>query len=423
MSTAPPGRHDSYAAFRQRDFRSYLAGVIVSTLGSQMQDVAVGWQLYERTHSAMALGLVGLVQVIPVILLVLPAGHAADRFDRRRLLMLAEMVMAAAAIGLAVISFTGAPTPLIYGAMLLSGISRAFYGPARSSLLAQLVSRETFGSAVTWNSGGWQLASVAGPALGGAVIGLTRAATLAYVLNATAALSFVALLATIRSRAPARSQDVATWSTLIAGVRFVARTKTLLASITLDMFAVLLGGATTLLPMFAKDILHVGPSGLGWLLAAPSIGAFVMAMALAHRPPLRRAGPTLLWAVTGFGAATILFGLSRSYGLSLVALVLTGAFDNISVVVRSTLLQLLTPDDMRGRVSAVNSVFIGTSNELGGFESGAIAALFGPVFSVVAGGVGTIVVVLAVARHWPQVRGLGSLAELGKQEHPPPGSA
>ncbi len=387
-----------------------------------MQDVAVGWQLYERTHSAMALGMIGLVQVIPVIVLVLPAGHVADRFDRRRLLMLAELLMAAAATALAVISFTGAPTPLIYGAMLFSGISRAFQGPARSSLLAQLVSRETFSSAVTWNSGGWQLASVAGPALGGAVIGLTHAATLAYALNAMAALLFVALLTSISSRVVARAQAATSWSTLLAGIRFVARTKTLLASITLDMFAVLLGGATTLLPMFAKDILHVGAAGLGWLLAAPSLGALVMAMTLAHRPPMRRAGPTLLWNVAGFGAATIVFGLSRSYWLSVVALVLTGAFDSVSVVVRSTLLQLLTPDEMRGRVSAVNSVFIGTSNELGGFESGAVAAIFGPVFSVVAGGVGTILVVLAVARHWPAVLRLGSLVELGAGRDSPRGA-
>jgi MFS family permease len=410
-AAAGPAGHDPYAALRVRDFRRFLVGNLIATVGTQMQTVAVGWELYERTRSPLALGGVGLVQVLPVIALTLPAGHVADRFERRRVLMAALALLALASLGLAAASALHAGVFWYYACLLVAGIARAFQGPAKEALAPQLVPRALYANSSTWRSSSWQLASVVGPAAGGAVIALTRGAVAAYALDAVAALAFLLLLAAIARPAFTPATRSATLESLVAGVRFVARTKVLLAAITLDLFAVLLGGATALLPIFARDVLHVGPTGLGWLLAAPSVGALLMALTLAHRPPMRRAGRALVVAVIGFGAATIVFGLSRSFWLSLAALFLTGAFDNVSVVVRSTLLQLLTPDEMRGRVGAVNSLFIGGSNELGGFESGAVAQFAGPVASVVLGGVGTILVVLTVARAWPEIARLGALNE------------
>jgi MFS family permease len=281
--------------------------------------------------------------------------------------------------------------------------------PARAALLPQVVPAEALGNAITWNSSGWQIAATVGPGLAGLVIAVTKRASWAYLLAALGALACAALVASIRPRAPARHREPISLNSLLAGLRFVYRTKLIFATLTLDLFAVLLGGATILLPVFAKDILEVGPVGLGCLRAAPSIGALVMAVILAHRPPLRRAGPTLLVAVAGFGAATIVFGLSRDPTLSFLMLALAGALDNISVVVRHTLVQVLTPDAMRGRVFAVNSIFISSSNELGAFESGISAEWFGPVISVVGGGIGTILVVLGVMALWPQVMRLGQL--------------
>jgi MFS family permease len=285
----------------------------------------------------------------------------------------------------------------------------AFNSPASSALLPQTVPPEAFENAATWSSSSWQCAAVVGPALGGFLIAAQGSATLVYALNAALGLIFVLLLALMQSRQEARWSEEATLDSIIAGLRFLRRERILLAIITLDMFGVLLGGATTLLPIFAKDILQVGPAGLGWLRAAPSLGAVVMALALAYLPQFKKAGASLLWAVAGFGGATIVFGLSRSFPLSLLMLALLGAFDNISVVIRSTLLMLRTPEDLRGRIFAVNSIFIGASNELGGFESGVAAALLGPIVAVVGGGVGTILVVLGVASIWPEVRHLGRM--------------
>ncbi len=274
------------------------------------------------------------------------------------------------------------------------------------------------GTAVTWNSSGWQFASVAGPALGGVVIALTGGATWAFVLAFLFSLGVIGLFGSIRPTAVELATEPISLESLLAGLRFVRGTEMILAAMTLDLFAVFLGGAVALLPVFAKDILQVGPVGLGWLRAAPSAGAVVMALTLAHWPMIRRAGPVLLLSVAGFGAATIGFGLSRNPYLSFLLLAITGALDMISVVVRSTLVQVLTPDSMRGRVGAVNSIFIGSSNELGGFESGITARYFGPVQSVVGGGVGTILIVLLVCLKWPSLRRLGSLQDLGKLSKP-----
>ena len=401
--------HDPYAALRIPDFRRFLIGRFLDVLGGQMLLVAVGWELYERTRSPMALGLVGIAKFAPALLLALPAGHAADRYDRRRILQLALAVRFCASLGLATVSWTQSPVWTMYACLLLTGVGSATAAPSYGALGAQLVPRALYANATSWRASTFELASVAGPALGGLLIAVTRRPSMVYALDTLGALSFLVMLARIAPRPRAGDLGALSLHSLAEGVRFLRRTPVLLATITLDLFAVLLGGATTLLPIFARDILGVGPSGLGWLRAAPAAGAFTMALIQAHRGPLRRTGPTLLAAVAGFGVATIVFGLSRSFPLSLVALFALGACDNISVVVRSTLVQTLTPDELRGRVGAVNSIFIGASNELGGFESGAVAAAIGPVGSAVTGGFGTLAVVALVARRWPEIRRLGRI--------------
>ena len=410
MSGAGP--HDPYRALRLPAFRRYLTGNLLATLGFQMQGVAVGWELYERTHSALALGLVGLAQVTPLMLFFLPVGHLVDRYDRRRVLLVAQSVLALAATGLALVSVRRASVPLMYGCLFLSGTARAVISPSKLALLPEIVPLEAYQSAVAWNTGGWQSAQVLGPAAGGALLGLTRMPGLVYLVHAALAMSFVGLLVGIRPRSARRPVVAVSLDSLLEGARYVWRTRILLAALTLDLFAVLFGGAVALLPVYAKDILHVGPAGLGWLLAAESVGAFTTTIVIAHLPPFERAGPVLLRAVALFGAATIVFGLSRWFPLSLAALAAAGAADSVSVVVRNALAQLRTPDALRGRVSAVNSLFVGTSNELGYFESGAVAAMVGPVLSVVTGGIGTLVVVAAVAGAWPEVRRLGRLEEM-----------
>jgi MFS family permease len=403
-----PADHNPYEALAYRDYRCLLAGNVCASIGAEIQATAVGWELYQRTDSAALLGLAGLAQFLPVLLLALPAGQAADRFNRRGLLQFAQGTMALGSLGLALLSLWQGPVGLIFLCLVLAGVSRAVGMPARSSLVPLVVPFECIGNAITWNSSGWQIANVAGPALGGLMLALGRPVW-AYLVAGSCSLACVLLLVPIRPRPALRSTESRSLSFLLAGVRFVRRTELLLAAITLDLFAVLLGGATALLPIYARDILKVGPTGLGWLRAAPALGALLMALVLAHHPPRRHAGQALLWSVAGFGLATVVFGFSTNVILSFAMLALTGALDNVSMVVRGTLLHRLTPDEMRGRVTAVNAVFISSSNELGAFESGATAALFGPVVSVVGGGVGTILVVLLVVLRWPQLARLGQL--------------
>jgi len=383
-----------------------------------MLQVALGWELYERTHSAFALGMVGLVTAIPTVLLALPAGHLADRMDRKKIVIVAQVVFILMSVALATLSWLVAPIALVYGVLLIRGVAQAYNNPARSALLPRLVPPEVFGNAVTWSSSAFQTAAVVGPAVGGLVIALQHSATAAYVIDAVFTSIYLSMLFAIRGDAGAGSERGATalkprepmtLQSLAAGLRFVKDTKVILAALTLDLFAVLFGGATALMPVFAKDILHVGPEGLGWLRAAPSVGALLLMIVIAHRPPMQKTGWTLITAVAGFGVGTIIFGLSHSFALSLAMLFILGALDGISMIVRGTLVQLWTPDEMRGRVSAVNSVFIDMSNELGGFESGALAAAVGPVAAVVGGGIGTIVVVAGVAYAWPELRKLGPL--------------
>ncbi len=419
-SLEPAERTDPYAALRVTDFRRFLAGHLLSVFSVTMQTAVVGWQLYELTNSKMALGMVGLVQVLPMFLLTLPAGHAADVYDRRKLLMAATTLGVLTSCGLMYCSWQRAPVWLIYAFLFLSGVARAFQGPARSSLMPQLVPPEIFASAVSWLISGFELSAMLGPALGGLVIAFLGGATPAYAFGIFGSAFYFVMLATLTPRAyvaerqtqkPTQNKDdeLEGWAKVVAGFHYVWNTPLLLAGMTLDLFAVLLGGAVALLPVYARDILHVGPQGLGLLQAAPSLGAVLMAFVSAHLPPFKQAGKVLLWAVAGFGAATIVFGLSRSFGLSLFMLFLTGAFDNISVVIRHTLATILVPDEMRGRVAAVNGMFINASNELGRFESGSVAALTTPVFSVVSGGIGTLVVVVLVAWRSAELRRFGSL--------------
>jgi MFS family permease len=437
-----PGKHDPYAAFRFRAFSFYTAGNLVSVIGRLMLVLAVEWEMYARTHSATALGLVGLVIALPVVLLSLPAGHIADRFPRKRIVIVSQAVSAICSLALAFVSwqhqnipdwailragnhflgsiasvferqhsdfhFDDLSIPLIYFILLVTAIGRTFGWAARSSYFPQLVPRDVFANAVTWNSSVFQIGSVVGPALAGMLI-VRAGFPFIYALDSACAFSFFLLVLPIRSSDRGSSSERNAWRSLMEGLRFIRSKQVVLATITLDMFAVFLGGATALLPIFADQILHCGPIGLGWMRAAPGIGAFIMALVIAYLPPMRKAGKTLLWCVAGFGLATIVFGLSRSLWISLAMLFLTGVFDSVSVVIRHTLLQLVTPDQMRGRISAVNNIFIGTSNELGALESGLTAALFGPVISVAAGGIGTILVVLGVSWIWPETRKIGAL--------------
>ncbi len=437
-----PVPRDPYAAFRFRAYTFYALGNFISITGRQMLTIAIEWEVYARTHSATALGLVGLVAAFPIVALSLPAGHLADRVSRKFIILWTQALTAVCSVCLALISwnhlsiprwslllstndflrsiatvferhhqsfhFDDLSIPLLFLVMLITAAVRTFSWAARSSFFPTLVPRESFANAITWNSSIFQVSCVLGPAMGGFLI-VRLGFPFIYVLDALSALTFFFLVLPIERIRRSRPVTGSAWHSLAEGIRFVLSKKIILATITLDLFAVLLGGATALLPIFADQILRCGPIGLGWLRAAPAVGAFVMAVTIAYLPPMRQAGRTLLWCVSGFGLATIVFGLSRWFWLSLAMLFLTGMFDSVSVIVRQSLVQLLTPDEMRGRVTAVNNIFIGTSNEFGAVESGLTAAVFGPVLSVVGGGIGTILVVLGVAWKWPETRKIGAL--------------
>lgn len=418
MPDAAPSKHDPYAALRSPNYRRFASGFLFSSTGLQMLGTAIGWEIYERTHDPLMLGYVGLARALPVILLALPAGHAIDHFNRKRVLIITQVAMGLAATLLAVashlISLEIVPLWTIYALLVLTGCARSFNGPSRASILPMIIEPGDFHNAVTWNSSVFQISATAGPILAGLMIHQFGAAWPVYAVTAAGCFAFALSSSFLKPRHRARPTGPLTLRSMTAGISHVWREKTVLSAITLDLFAVLLGGATALMPVYAKDILHVGPVGLGVLRAAPYIGAFVMAIAIAHMPPIRRSGPALLLSVAGFGLATVAFGLSTSFPLSLAVLFVAGALDNISVVIRHVLVQVRTPDELRGRVAAVNSVFIESSNELGGFESGLVARFLGPVFSVVSGGLGTLVVVIAVALLWPEIRRLGSLHEESK---------
>jgi MFS family permease len=405
----PPPAVSPTQVLSSRDFRFYLAARFLATTAIQMLGTAVAFQVYALTKRSLDLGLLGLSQFLPIAVFSLIAGHVADRVDRRAVLFVADVVFALCAIALWWMSKLESPAVwAIFAVFFVIGVARAFYGPAGSSLLPSLVPREHVSSAVAWQSASWQMASIGGPAMGGGLYAMTSSPTIVYIVSTIGFVIGAFLLAGIRAR-PAPLSGVAgkggiTLSTLLAGVRYIRRHQILLGSITLDFFAVFLGGATALLPVFATDILHVGAGGLGALRAAPAIGAGITAGFLAIRPLGSRAGPKMLWGVAVFGIATIVFGLSRNFMLSLLALGILGAADMVSAVVRGTLTQTATPDSVRGRVSAVNLIFIGASNELGEFESGTLAAWIGAVPCVIVGGAGTLVVVAAWTWLFPVLR-------------------
>ncbi len=412
VATEPAADRDPYAALRHTAYRRFLIGRAVFLIGGQMQMTAVGWQIYERLGSKLALGLVGLVQIIPVLLLALPAGHAADHFDRRKIVAGGLSLYLLCSLGLAALSWTNGAPWLIYTLLFFVAVARSFTVPALGSLLPSVIPRGLWANAATWNSSLFELAGMIGPGVAGLLIALTSGATAVFFTAAGCALLAAILFSSIHVPARVVKPRAPDLAGLLSGLRFMFKARLLLAAASLDLFAVLLGGATALLPVVAKDILHTGPEGFGWLRAAPSIGAVAMAFATAHLPPWKNSGRVLLWSFVGFGLAIIVFGLSRNYWLSLAMLVLTGIFDNLNVVIRQTLMQFITPDEMRGRVSAVNYIFIGCSNELGALESGLAAQWLGTVPAIVAGGGGALLVVGAVAWLSPALRRLGRVQDL-----------
>ena len=401
---------DPYAALRLRDFRCYLASSMLGILGFQVQILAVRYEIFGRTDDYMSLGWMGLLMTLPAFLLTLPAGQIADWFDRRIVIACALAMAAVGSIGLYLISIYHGPLWMVYASILLRATAATFTQPARGALLPQIVPGDNFANAITWNSSIMQTALMVGPALGGFIA--ARSIPAAYLTDAACMILSLGCIAAINHRLPAKPRQPATVQTVMAGMRYVFTTKIILATLTLDLMATIFGGAVALLPGFSKNILHVGAEGLGWLNAAPAAGAVAMSGLLAHFGPLKNAGRALIIAVIGFGAATALFGVSTSFPLSLFLLFLTGAFDNISVVVRHTLVMALAPEEMRGRIAAVNSLFIGASNRLSDFESGVTAKLWGPVASVVFGGVGSIVSVVAATIKWPELRHIGALEDL-----------
>lgn len=413
MSSTPP--RDPYLAFRYGAYRIYAASYALAVIGSQIFATAVQWDLYDRTHSKVGLGLLGLINAIPIFALALPAGHVADTFPRKKILLLTQIFLILAPCLLAMTLSLGPQwqSPgVMYALVGINAVTLTFARPTRSALLINLVPREAYTNLITWNSSLFETCSWVGPAIAGLIIGWLGVRT-AYLAAAASLLACLLLTLFLPDQPPASSsREPVSLATLLAGLRFVFRQELLWASMSLDLLAVLLGGATYLLPVFASDQLHTSPVGFGVLKAAPAIGAGAMAVLQAHRPIYRRAGRAMLWAVVGFGLATVGFGLSRSFVFSTLMLLLIGACDNISVVIRHTLVQSLTPDEMRGRVAAVNQVFIGASNELGGFESGLTAEWFGPVASVVGGGLGALLVTGVIALASPQLRRLKSLQDV-----------
>ena len=403
-------------AFTYPDFVLYQLARLLIVSSLEMQSVAVGWQVYEMTRRPLDLGLVGLAQFLPGILLFLASGHAADRFERRRLILVCQIAFAICSALLLAITLRGPRAVLpIYVVLVLLGVVRSFNGPAGQAFLPQLVSEEHFPNAVAWAATIFQAATIFGPIIGGVVYAATRGPSAVYGTAIVTSLLAAVATSRIHPRRPPKHREPPSLKTVLAGFHYIWQKKLILGSISLDLFAVLLGGAVALLPVYAKEILRTGPWGLGLLRGAPGVGAAAMAILLAYRPIRRRAGLTMLWCVAGFGVFTIIFGLSRSLYVSLASLLLLGASDMVSVVIRNTLVQITTPDEMRGRVSAVNMLFIGASNEFGQFESGITAHWFGTVPAVVLGGVGTLVVIAVWSWLFPELRHADELVKSSSQ--------
>jgi MFS family permease len=404
--------HDPYAVLRIRDFRSFIGSRFLLTFAIQMQSVIVGWQVYEITRDPFALGLIGLAEAIPNISVALFAGFVADRINRRHIVIISSAFYILAAISLFAICWLS-PAEMkslgittIFSVIAFSGVARAFYYPAQASYMAQIVPKELYPNSSTWNSTIWHIAAVAGPATGGLVYGFAGVQSAYAVVVLMSVLAFMLFLTTRKVAKPQNGLKPGLVAELKEGIRFVFGKQELLGALSLDMFAVLFGGAVALLPVFADQVLKCGPEGLGFLRAAPMVGAVVMSFLLAWYPPVRNSGWKLLTGVAGFGLSTILFALSGNFWLSLFFLFLSGMFDNISVVIRHTIIQVHTPDEMRGRVASINSIFIGSSNEIGAFESGLAARLLGLIPSVVFGGSMTLLIVALTGRLAPRLRKL-----------------
>lgn len=412
ISGAPisdPLPHDPYAALRVTDFRRFIACLVAQTLATMVQGVTVGWQVYQVTHDPLALGLVGLAEAVPFIATALPAGHLADRLDRRRVCLMALAVLSACSFALFGMTAGGLIRQdtvwAVYAVLFASGLARSFLQPTRTALSADLVPRELYLNAITWRTSSWQFAAVAGPALGGLLVGFAGSATAYAAAGSLIGLAWFAMFR-VETRLSAANPLGRGVAGLLEGVRFVRRQPVLLGAITLDLFSVLFAGAEALLPIFATDILHVGAQGLGILRAAPAAGSVLMSLYLSHRPLGGRVGHVLLGSVALYGVCISGFGLSTHFGLSVLLLGLSGMFDNVSVVMRGTLLQTLTPREVLGRVAGVNAIFVGSSNEVGAFESGVAARLIGTVPAVVLGGMVPLLVVAAIAWGIPQLRTL-----------------
>ena len=396
---------DSRAAFRYPSFRYYMTARFLATVASESQAVAVGWQIYSLTGRPLDLGLVGLAQFLPGILLFLAAGHAADQYHRRRVMQVCYVGFAACSVALLALSAAGLSSVYpVYAALLANGVVRAFIGPASQAVLPQILAEEHFASGVAWASSISQAAMVTGPMAGGVIYGLAGNAQAVYASALAMYLTSLLLISRVQITGMQRPRGVPSLGFVLEGLRYIWNNKMILGAISLDLFAVLLGGAVALLPVYAREVLHAGALGLGLLRAGPGIGAVLMAVVVAHLPLRRREGAVMLWCVAGFGIFTIVFALSRNVALSMAALVAAGACDMVSVIIRHTLVQLRTPNEMRGRVSAVNMVFIGASNELGQFESGLTAQWFGTVPAALLGGAGTIAVVALWAALFPALR-------------------
>ncbi|MBY2939446.1 MULTISPECIES: MFS transporter [Rhizobium] len=406
MSFSPTG--DRFAAFRHSSYTRFFFARFLLSFSQQIVSVAVGWQMYDQTGSAIYLGLIGLVQFLPSLLLILVTGSVADRYNRRAIAALCSLVSALCTLALLVMTLMGSFTPLpVFAVLLIFGIERAFMSPAVQSLAPNLVPEEALSNAIAWNSSSWQLAAITGPVLGGLLYGVS--APTAYTVAVIFSVLGAALLYMIPKPVQKTTGETKSWAMILGGFSFIRAEKVVLGAISLDLFAVLLGGATALMPIFARDILTLGPWGLGLLRAAPGLGAIVMAIFLAAYPLRHRAGIYMFIGVALFGVGTIIFGVSTNTEVSIAALALMGAADMVSVYVRESLIALWTPDQLRGRVNAVNMVFVGASNELGEFRAGTMAALFGAVPAVVIGGIGTLVVAAIWASSFPKLRGIDTL--------------
>lgn len=405
-------KHDPYEALRFPEFRNFNIARLCITIASQMQAVIVGWQIYEITKDPLSLGLIGLAEAIPSIFTLIFAGHITDTNDRKKIVMSSVILMSLCSVLLLIVSTDGIEVLYsnkviaIYSIIFLSGIGRGFSSPSFFAFVAQLVPKESLPNAITWNTSTWQTGAVTGPALGGLLYGFIGAVNTYSVIVIFWIIAII-LISTIKKKPiPEFVALLSLKEKLTSGLKFVFEKKIILGAISLDLFAVLFGGAVALLPIFAGEILFVGPEGLGMLRAAPSVGAVTMALLMTRRPITGNAGRNLLIGVFGFGICIVIFGLSKSFFLSLVVLCFSGAFDSMSVVIRSTVIQLLTPDNMKGKVSAVNSMFIGSSNEIGAFESGVAAKLMGTVPSVIFGGLMTLIIVTCVTIFSPRLRSL-----------------